>query len=382
MTGAAHGQAETRLDSPYGSFELRRYPARKRELLRAWDAADEYLLHSEPLAEGRCLVVNDGFGALSLALASKRPVNWSDSWLAQHALKLNLERNAIAPGTVPCVPSTEQPTGCFDSVWIKLPKNLGLLQHQLLQLRNCVTPGTRILLTGMIRNMPSSVWQLAETLLGPTLTLPGRKKAKLIQVGFDPALRVAPSRFPLRWPLPGTDLVLHNHANVFSRDRLDPGARLLMENLPSVDDNADVIDLGCGNGVLGLMIARANPESNVRLVDESFMAVESAQRNLQQLADRPGQIEVIAGDGLTGFAGSSADLVLCNPPFHQQHSLNDTIAVSMFSGARRVLRPGGVLWVVGNRHLGYHKTLKRWFKRVELVASNRKFVVLRAARGC
>ena len=52
----------------------------------------------------------------------------------------------------------------------------------------------------------------------------------------------------------------------------------------------------------------------------------------------------------------------------------------MFTGARRALRPGGELWVVGNRHLGYHVTLRRIFGNSELVASDAKFVVLRAVR--
>jgi 16S rRNA (guanine1207-N2)-methyltransferase len=52
----------------------------------------------------------------------------------------------------------------------------------------------------------------------------------------------------------------------------------------------------------------------------------------------------------------------------------------MFSGARRALRGGGELWVVGNRHLGYHVTLRRVFGNSEVVASDPKFVVLRAVK--
>jgi 16S rRNA (guanine1207-N2)-methyltransferase len=52
----------------------------------------------------------------------------------------------------------------------------------------------------------------------------------------------------------------------------------------------------------------------------------------------------------------------------------------MFTGARRVLAPGGELWVVGNRHLGYHVKLRRLFGNCRLVASDPKFVVLRAVR--
>ena len=42
--------------------------------------------------------------------------------------------------------------------------------------------------------------------------------------------------------------------------------------------------------------------------------------------------------------------------------------------------PGGELWIVGNRHLGYHGKLKRLFRGVEQVAATPKFVILKAIK--
>ena len=66
--------------------------------------------------------------------------------------------------------------------------------------------------------------------------------------------------------------------------------------------------------------------------------------------------------------------------FSQKRTMDHRIKRRMFSGARRVLRPGGELWVIGNRHLGYHATLRRVFGTCELVAGDPKFVVLRAVK--
>jgi 23S rRNA (guanine1835-N2)-methyltransferase len=69
--------SETCLITPVGAFELHRYPARKRELLRAWDAADEYLLQKlsgQNLHQQHTLIVNDSFGALAVALQQLSPV--------------------------------------------------------------------------------------------------------------------------------------------------------------------------------------------------------------------------------------------------------------------------------------------------------------------
>jgi len=51
----------------------------------------------------------------------------------------------------------------------------------------------------------------------------------------------------------------------------------------------------------------------------------------------------------------------------------------MFSQAKTVLRAGGELWVIGNRHLGYQVSLKQYFANVGLIASNAKFILIRAA---
>jgi 16S rRNA G1207 methylase RsmC len=71
---------------------------------------------------------------------------------------------------------------------------------------------------------------------------------------------------------------------------------------------------------------------------------------------------------------------LNNPPFHQQHSNGDAIAWNMFKDARRVLIGGGELWVVGNRHLGYHAKLKKLFGNCETLAANKKYVILKATK--
>ena len=40
----------------------------------------------------------------------------------------------------------------------------------------------------------------------------------------------------------------------------------------------------------------------------------------------------------------------------------------MFRESKQVLRRGGELWVIGNRHLGYHIQLKKLFGNCEVVA--------------
>ena len=377
---------ETTLAIPQGSFKLSRLPARKNELLRAWDAADEYLLHtlaeqSLPRQGSRILIVNDSFGALAVALSTYHPHSLSDSWLCHAATRNNLRDNGIDTGAVTLLDSLTMPSlaeGPLDLLLIKVPKTLALLEDELIRLAPLLTPSTKVIVAGMVKGLPSSVWPLLERLCGPTSTSLAKKKAKLIFVTPTSLGAEIKSPYPVCYPLEGTAHRICNHANVFSRDSLDIGTRFFLQHLPNNLGAKDVIDLGCGNGVVGLITAERNPEARLHFIDESFMAVASARMNFAHNLGEGHETQFCVGDGLTDFAKASADIILCNPPFHQGSTVGDHIAQRMFRQSLKVLRPGGELWVIGNRHLGYQKTLKKIFGNSELIASNAKFVILRA----
>ena len=373
-------------DSPFGAFRLRRLPARRRETLQAWDAADEYLLRrlaeqGKPEAGEEPLILNDSFGALATALHEYTPCSASDSVLAHEASRLNYRINGLNPGGPRLLTSLEMPRKTPDLVIIKAPRTLALLEYQLHRLRPLLKRDTRILVAGMMKALPAAVWKLLESLLGPVRTFPGRKKAKLMEVQFDPGLAVPPNPYPTSYRLENTPYDIINHANVFSREKLDIGTRFFLQHLPVGRGEETLVDLGCGNGVLALMALHHNPEAVVHCVDESFMAVASARATLEGALGPEVNAHFHAAADLQGFPGKSVDRVLCNPPFHQQQVVGDHIARGMFRDAHRVLMEGGELWVVGNRHLGYHRTLKRLFGNATLVASSPKFVILRATRA-
>jgi len=368
------------LESAFGNFQLRRFPLRRRETLRAWDAADEYLLSE--LAEGvagQVLILNDRFGALSCALARYRPVMQSDSCLSTWSTRENLAANAIDPQSVTLIDSLTPHALEYDLVLVRVTKTLALLEDELIRLRPHLKPDTRVIGAGMVKQIHRSTLELFEKIIGPTLTSLARKKARLIHATPDLSKPAPVSPYPVRYRLEGDDLELVNHANVFSRERLDIGTRLFIQHIPTDPGLRDIVDLGCGNGVVGTLAARANPGAAIRFLDESVMAVASARATFQG-SGLANPARFTLGDALDGVEENSADLILCNPPFHQGQVVGDEVAWCMFSQSRRVLRPGGELCIVGNRHLNYHVKLKRLFGNVEQLAANRKFVVLSARR--
>ncbi|WP_062433831.1 methyltransferase [Herbidospora daliensis] len=354
--------------SPLSDLGLRRFPDDPRDPFRAWDAADEYLLDELGEPHGTVVVFGDRWGALVTALAAHRPVQITDSYLTQQATRANLARLGRPEATL--LSTHDAPPPRIDTLLVRIPKSLALLEDQLIRLAPAVHEGTRILGAGMVKEIHTSTLALFEKILGPTRTSLAVKKARLIFTEPRPA--PVASRFPVTYTHEGLDLV--NHAGVFCADRLDVGTRFFLKYLPATAKGQRVVDLGCGNGIVGAFVLRANPDAEVLFVDESYAAVASARANA------PGPADFLVGDGLAGAEPGSVDLVLCNPPFHEHQAVTDATAWRMFTQAKRALRPGGELRIVGNRHLGYHVKLKRLFGNAVLVAGDPKFVVLSAVR--
>ncbi|MCK5831249.1 MAG: methyltransferase [Methylococcales bacterium] len=371
---------ETLLDVPQGRFELQRLPLRKNEVLRAWDAADEYLLNyiaeSNLLMDNsHLLILNDGFGALTVALNEFNPVAISDSWLSQQSTQFNYSENKLSLEKIEFKGSLDWPTQSVDVVLIKVPKTLALLEDQLLRLQPLLTPKTTVIAAGMVKAMPASVWKIMEQYLGTTKPSLAKRKARLIFTTLEKKQEQFTNPYPFYYQLDNTNYLIANHANVFSRESLDIGTRFLLDHLPKNTEAKDIVDLGCGNGIVGLLLARDNHLAHLHFVDESYMAIASAKENFNHAFAATKQAKFYLTDGLTAFKADSMDLIICNPPFHQQNTVGNQIALTMFQQSRRVLKKGKELMVIGNRHLDYHIDLKRIFRSCDVIASNKKFVI-------
>jgi len=376
--------SNTLMVAPQGEIELHRIPSNP--LLRAWDTADLYLLNRveelQVLSRNcQILVVNDSFGALSVSLADYHPTMLNDSFLGEMAMRRNLQLNGYEHGQVRFNNGIQFPEQIFDLILIKIPKSMALLEHELYALRKVTGEETQIIAAGMTRNIHSATLKLFEQILGPTTTSLAWKKSRLIYVERDRSLNQGQSPYPEIFTVEADrEFEISSNANLFSREKLDMGSRLLIENMPVSARYQRIADLGCGNGILGLIAASLNPQAELLFVDESYSAVDSTRKNFKTAFSDQRHADFQVTNCFQGIEGNSIDLVLNNPPFHQQHSVGDSIAWQMFKDARRVLRVNGELWVVGNRHLAYHAKLKKIFGNCQQIASNRKFVVLRAVK--
>lgn len=378
--------------TPWGQLDLSRHPQRQHEQLRAWDASDEYLLrqlaNTQPVA-GCVVVIGDRWGALTAALARRAGahtvVQISDSLMSQEATKRNLSRAGIGPEAVRLLSPRDELPPRIDMLLARVPKSLGFLEDQLHRLAPALRPNAVVLGTGMVKEIHNSTLAIFNRIIGPTKTSLAQKKARLILATRNVELSAEPNPWPLTYVLPADIGVMSNrpvvsYSGVFCADRLDIGTRLFLRNLPKWPPADRIVDLGCGNGVVGTAAALSQADAAVSFVDESYNAVASAEATYRGNLGYDATAEFLVADAMAPFPPESVDLVLCNPPFHAHQSMTVATSSRMFAGARAALRQRGELWVVGNRHLGYHLTLRKLFGNCSLVDSDPKFVVLRASK--
>lgn len=143
--------------------------------------------------------------------------------------------------------------------------------------------------------------------------------------------------------LGGREYVFTTDAGVFGKHRLDPGTRLLLASV-SLPEEGAILDLGCGWGAIGTVVAASAPCCRVYLVDINRRAVELARENLQRNGVE--NAEVREGDGLAPVAGLHFDLILTNPPVRAGKS----VIYRMIEEAVAHLSPAGrFVAVVGNK---------------------------------
>ena len=374
---------------------LDRYPINQvNRSLQAWDAADEYLVNhvidNDLLNDNsKLLIFNDNFGTITLNFcqnisSQNKAHSISDSYISQLALRHNAEQNNLSLENIKQRSSLDDLPDAADVILYKIPKSKNLMVEQLCQIRKILTPNTHFIAADKAKSIQTSTLKSFEKHLGITKTSLAVKKARLVFCQSNPELKNNEDNKlnqTKTWQLENSNITIKNYANVFAREKLDIGARLFIQHLPESTNNKKVIDLGCGNGVVGLSLLKNKPKTELIFTDESYMAVASAKENVQvNFADSVENCQFLVNDCLTDIEPQSVDIILCNPPFHQQNATTDHIAWQMFKDSYRALKKGGELRIVGNRQLGYHIKLQRIFGNEKLIASNDKFVILSAIK--
>ena len=171
----------------------------------------------------------------------------------------------------------------------------------------------------------------------------------------------------------GLALTFRTDAGVFSRGEVDAGTKLLLEALPEEMDG-EILDLGCGWGVIGVSIARKWPGTRVTMADVNTRALDLSRENAKR---NRAEVTCVESDGMAALEGRTFDAVVTNPPIRA----GKQVIYKMFADAAKSLKPGGALYLVIRKQQGAEscmKYLQTLYTHVEKIDKSGGFWVLKA----
>jgi 16S rRNA (guanine1207-N2)-methyltransferase len=179
----------------------------------------------------------------------------------------------------------------------------------------------------------------------------------------------------------GMRVKFRTNGAVFSKDRIDAGTRLLLEALPAHMPER-VVDVGCGYGAMGIVVARRFPETNVTMLDIDAQAVSLAQANVtvNNVAENT---RVVLSNGFTALPGERFGLALIHFPLHVARDVLE----ALLEQVRDALAPDGCLYGVMLRRYELRPLVQRVFGNVETLREtdgneqSSAYAILKASRS-
>ncbi len=158
---------------------------------------------------------------------------------------------------------------------------------------------------------------------------------------------------------------------VFSKDGLDFGSRLLLESIPLDEVGANVLDMGCGYGVFGIVINKLT-NSMVDMVDVNLRALHLASRNVKE--NNCSNINIFESNCYSNI-NDKYDTIITNPPIRA----GKNIVYEILMNAKRYLTPEGNLFLVIRKEQGAKSLISDMEKEynVEILEKKKGFFILK-----
>ena len=142
------------------------------------------------------------------------------------------------------------------------------------------------------------------------------------------------------YPYGGKKFVFDLAETLFSTFGLDHGTDVLIRNITTVNPKS-ILDLGCGYGPIGIVLASKYPQSQVVMVDKDLLAVRYSQLNIQ--GNNISNATVLGSVGMEAVQDKNFDLIVSNIPAKiGDEAITQEFILTPF----KYLNPDGELWVV------------------------------------
>lgn len=168
----------------------------------------------------------------------------------------------------------------------------------------------------------------------------------------------------------GKRFIFTTDNGVFSKSRIDFGSRLLLESLPINDFKGKVLDVGCGYGLIGIVVASFN-NTEVLMSDVNRRALHLAKKNIEK--NNIKNAEVIESSVYENIT-EKFDVIITNPPIRA----GKKVVYDIIVGAREHLLLDGELYIVIRKGQGAKSMIRdlNEYYTVEVIKKEKDFFVL------
>lgn len=167
-----------------------------------------------------------------------------------------------------------------------------------------------------------------------------------------------------------TKFIFKSDNGVFSKEKLDFGTRLLLESLPIKDMSGDVLDLGCGYGVVSIILSKF-VNCNFDAVDVNKRALHLFEMNIK--LNKVSNINIFESNCYEKV-NKKYDYIITNPPIR----VGKKILYEILIGAKEHLKDNGHLIFVINKDQGAKSAFRdlEEYYEVKLLNKNKGFLII------
>ncbi len=348
------------------SLNLKRVPQTNHPSLKAWSAADELMVQSNPTNEETIGIYNDAFGYLTCHLANQNPFIITDLKSQAAAIHQNATNNDITVAANQFYLITDELPKQLEKAYLKIPKSIALFETYLQHIHSHLSSNGQVICGFMTKYFNANLLEMATKYFENVEQSKAKKKARLLILSGKKNRDNQPSFEQFQYH----HLKLEQHKGVFSAGKVDKATNYLLQNIKQPKKYACILDLACGNGIIGKWILDKIEIEELHFLDDSNLAITSAKRNVKNE-----NTQFHHNFDLSDFKENSLDWIITNPPFHFENTIDTSIPINLFKEAKFKLKEGGTLTIVANSNLGYESFLKHHFSQVKIEASNHQFKI-------
>lgn len=172
-------------------------------------------------------------------------------------------------------------------------------------------------------------------------------------------------------------LKLTTDSGVFSKGGVDFGSNLLVKTFLEDASPDRILDVGCGYGTMGLMVAKHYPESTIHMVDVNERALSLSEKNSK--ANNIHNTTIYKSDGLNEIT-EQFDAVITNPPIRA----GKEVVHRILEDSAKVLDNNGALYVVIQKKQGMpsaKKKMEEVFGNVVVLKKDKGYYILKSVKG-